>query len=187
MRLFRTARRAGTIAVLPWVLVAWLSGCGAGVVGTGTGTGDDGDIGYAEVGLCTAPFADASLTCSTLVKDPDRGTSRVQWIDGDKSTGGASVLAVPEVNGIALQIPCRQLNFAGRWGELGNGTLAFVGRYTAPDRPDGRPAFLTVEEDLNDPSVVGTLVLFDATGQALLGPWRVRRVEGEVQFAGCGS
>ena len=120
------------------------------------------------------------------MKDPDRGTAAVQWSDANKDNGGATVLAVPQVNGIELQLPCSRMSFTGRWGELQDGSQAFVGRATTPDTPDGLPAVLYVREIPDEPDAVGTLQMVDASGALLFGPWRVRRVEGEVRFAACG-
>lgn len=177
-------------AVIAWVgLLVALGACGPGTVGTGSGTGDSGseDIQYTPVGLCTAPFAETALACPTDIRDPDRGTPRVQWADANKDNEGAAVLAVLEGNGMTLQIACLQVNFTGRWGELPDGTLAFVGRYVSPDAPgEGQPAVVRVEDAKNEPDAVGWLQVDDGGNGTLFGPWIVRRVEGQVTFAACG-
>ena len=134
-----------------------------------------------------ARSAKASLACSSDIRDPDRGTARVQWADANKSNEGAAVLALLEGNGITLNIACKQVDFTGRWGELPDGTLGFVGRYVSPDAPgDGQPAIVRLRLTPAEPEAVGQLLVEDASGSALFGPWGVRRVEGAVTFAACG-
>lgn len=185
MSFTRTAR--GTLlAAITGLTVLALAGCGAGVVGTGGGSGDDGstDIQYTPVGLCTADFADANLACPAT-KDPDRGTALVQWSDANKSNEGAAVLARLELNGMGLQVPCLEASFLGNWGELPDGTLGFVGRYVTRQATAGLPAVVYVLEAPNEPGAVGWLQVVDAAGVKLAGPWLVRRVDGDVNFAAC--
>lgn len=186
MRFTRTTRGATQAAITALAVLA-LGGCGAGVVGTGGGTGDDGssDIQYTPVGLCTADFAPASLACRTDIKDPDRGTAPVQWADANKTNEAAAVLARLELNGMGLQVPCLKAGFLGNWGELPDGTLGFVGRYTAPKFLLPQPAIVYVLEAPTEPDAVGWLQVVDARGATLAGPWLVRRVEGTVGFAAC--
>ncbi len=186
MSFTRTARGMLLAAITGLTMLA-LAGCGAGVVGTGGGSGDDGstDIQYTPVGLCTADFAPASLACRTDIKDPDRGTAPVQWSDANKTNEAAAVLARLELNGMGLQVPCLEASFLGNWGELPDGTLGFVGRYTTPERPGGSPAIVYVLEAPNEPDAVGWLQVVDAQGVKLAGPWLVRRVDGDVSFAAC--
>jgi hypothetical protein len=187
MMFSRTARHVCAIAV--WALLAALSACGPGVVGTGSGTDDGGndDPPYVPSGLCTAPFAQAALACSSDVGDPTRGTSPVHWADANKANEGALVLALLQANGMSLEVPCKQLSFAGKWGQLPDGTLAFIGRYVSTDASNGQPAIAHVEAAPAEPGAVGWLRLDDPSGSALFGPWLVRRVDGgEVAFNACG-
>lgn len=186
MRFSRTARSAGRCALAAAVLMVALVGCGGGVVGTGSGTGDDGtkDIDYTPRGLCAADFADLGLRCSTISPDPFRGTSPVQWSDADKSRD-ASALAVLEGNSASLQAPCQQLAFLGTWGELPDGSVGFVGRYSSPQAPEGKAAIVRVLPAPAEPTAVGWLEMVSSSGATLYGPWLMRRVDGTVSFAAC--
>lgn len=186
MKLFSTARRATQRAVAAWGLLIALSACGGGVVGTGTGTGDDpDDISYTPVGLCTADFAGDNLVCPAVSIDPFRGTATVQWADTDKSNDAATVLIVLEGNGMSLQVPCSQAAFLGTWGELADGSLAFVGRYVDSKAVEGRPAVVRVLPAPDEPGAVGRAEMLDAKGATLYGPWLIRRVDGAVRIAEC--
>ena len=176
-------------AVVSWLcLLIALGACGPGTVGTGSGTGDDGgeDIQFTPAGLCAAPFAEASLACAADIRDPDRGTARVQWADANKTNEGASVLAVLEVNGMTLQIACLQVSFTGRWGELPDGTLGFVGRSivaTTQGRAS-RPSS-ACKTCPRSPMPSASCRSKTRRGSSLYGPWLVRRVDGAVVFAAC--
>ncbi|HPG77516.1 MAG TPA: hypothetical protein PK756_02565 [Piscinibacter sp.] len=186
MKLFSTARRATQRAVAAWGLLIALSACGGGVVGTGTGTGDDpDDIAYTAVGLCTADFAGDNLVCPAVSIDPFRGTATVQWADTDKSNDAATVLIVLEGNGMSLQVPCSQAAFLGTWGELADGSLAFVGRYVDSKAVESRPAVVRVLPAPDEPGAVGRAEMLDAKGATLYGPWLIRRVDGAVRIAEC--
>lgn len=183
----RTTSHACKGGWVAWVALVMLAGCGVGVGGTGSGTDDGGNdpIEFTPAGLCAAPFAETNLACPPNIKDPDRGTAAVQWADANKSNEGAAVLAVLEGNAMSLQVPCSEVTFTGRWGELEDGTLAFVGRYVGPDTIDARSAITRVTEVPNEPDAVGQLQVLDASGSTLFGPWVVRRVDGEVRFDAC--
>ncbi|MFT3955692.1 MAG: hypothetical protein QM722_15295 [Piscinibacter sp.] len=187
MRFSRTALRACIGTVAAWTLALTLGGCGAGVVGTGSGTDDDviKDILYTPLPLCEASFAATRLDCPPDGADFDIGTAAVQWSDTNKSSSGAAVLARLEVQTMTLQMPCAQVSFRGNWGALQDGSLAFVGRYTAATTIESRPAIVHVLPAPNEPDAVGWLQVVDASGTELFGPWLVRRVEGNVVFGEC--
>lgn len=179
---WRTAR----CAMAAWALSLALGACGGGVAGTGSGTGDDPDeIAYTPVGLCTAEFAGPNLTCEAVSTDPFRGTSTVQWADTDKSNDAATVLIVLEGNGMSLQVPCSQAAFLGTWGELADGSLAFVGRYVDSQAVEGKPAAVRVLPAPDEPGAVGRVEMLDAEGLRVYGTWLVRRVDGAVRIAEC--
>lgn len=186
MRFPRSARGTCIGALAALLVLLALGGCGGGVVGTGSGTGDDGtkDIQYTPLGVCAAEFADLGLRCSTVSPDPFRGTSTVQWSDADKSRD-ASALAVLEGNSASLQAPCQQLAFLGTWGELPDGSVGFVGRYSSPQAPGGKAAIVRVLPAPAEPTAVGWLEMVSSSGATLYGPWLMRRVDGTVSFAAC--
>lgn len=189
MRFSRTALRACIGAAAAWTVVLLLGGCGAGVVGTGSGTDENGlgDIIYTPLPVCEADFAARHLACGADGASFDVGTAAVQWADANKSNGGASVLARVAVQTLRLQLACNELRFEGNWGELPDGTRAFVGRYTPLGESKALPAMLNVLPAPNEPDAVGWLQLSDPTGSALAGPWLVRRVDGSVEFGACAS
>jgi hypothetical protein len=187
MKWFGQAWRAARCAMAAGVTLFALGACGGGVVGTGSGTGDgQGDIEYTAVGLCTAEFAGSSLVCKAVSTDPFGGTATVQWADTDKSRDAATVLAILEGNGMSLQVPCSQAAFLGTWGELKDGSLAFVGRYVDSKAIESRPASVRVLPAPEETgAVVGRVEMRDAAGSLLYGPWLVRRVDGAVSIAEC--
>jgi hypothetical protein len=186
MKLFGQAWRAARCAMAACVTLFALGACGGGVVGTGSGTGNgQQDIEYTAVGLCTAEFAGPSLICTSVSTDPFRGTATVQWADTDKSRDVAKVLAILEGNGMSLLVPCSQAAFLGTWGELADGSLAFVGRYVDSKAIEGRPAIVRVLPAPEEPGAVGRVEMRDADGSLVYGPWLVRRVDGAVRIAEC--
>jgi hypothetical protein len=186
MMLLGQAWRAARCAMAACVTLLALVACGGGVVGTGSGTGDGPrDIEYTAVGLCTAEFAGASLICTSVSTDPFRGTATVQWADTDKSRDAATVLITLEGNSMSLLVPCSQAAFLGTWGELADGSLAFVGSTVDAKAVEGRPAIVRVLPVPEEPGAVGRVEMRDADGSLLYGPWLVRRVDGAVRIAEC--
>ncbi len=182
-------RRIGAMATSVVLLV--LGGCGAGVVGTGSGKGVDGGaktgIAFTPLGICTAPFAESSLACSTDSTDPLRGTAPVQWLDVPSADRAALVFAHPDGNGIGVEYPCLGLAFLGQWGELDDGTRGFVGSYVDNTSKESRPAVAYVLPDPAQPEAVGWLQMMDTSGTTLLGPTLLHHAEGELNAADCTS
>jgi hypothetical protein len=186
MRWWISGPRAPLRALAAWCLLILLVGCGGGVVGTGTGPGDDGSdsLPYTPVPLCSAPFKERGLRCSG---DVFAGTAAVLWSDAGGTQPGAAVLATLEGETLGLQLACPKSSFLGAWGELADGSLAFVGRYYAPSVPDtGQVAIVRVEAAA-DPAAVGWLRVEDIAGTTLAGPWLVRRAGDDVRFKDCAA
>lgn len=166
-----------------WLGLALLAGCGPGVVGTGSGPGDA--IQFQPMNVCDAPFRDSGLDCNPTSHEPDTGTQPVTWADVDRTGQGATVSMALEAHELSLTLPCRELTFEGRWGELPDGRQAFVGRYVDAKHPDGLPAVLLAKADPTLPDAAAVVELLDDQGDNLNGPWIVQRVPPPVSFAAC--
>jgi hypothetical protein len=192
VKMHRRIGRACAAAVAVFAMLFALGGCGgAGVEGTGSGREEEGGgdkgggdrdtgIGFDQAALCTAPFAPGSLDCAPAAADPYDGTAPVWWSDGDaQSAREATVVATLEGNGISLRVQCgTAATFTGLWGQLQDGSLAFVGSYVVPDGSEGVPAIAQVLAAPDEPGSVGRLQVTAPSGTILFGPWPMRRAPG---------
>ena len=178
------ARRLGLVlAAVVLAIVMSLASCGPGVGGTGDGNAPV-PAAVADATVCSEDFG-ASLSCPAgSGGNVSVGTEDVTWSDANDQGAGATAGARFAGNNLALEEPCAQLRFDGRFARLEDGRRAFAGTYVDAASATPRAGFVFVSVVAGNTSAL-SLELVDADGTVRHGPWVLRADRTLPSYAAC--